>query len=117
MKLNSDDLDRDLQALFQESSRKLEAEAFVRSTMTGIQRRRSLRNLAGFCVQAIVIIAIFVESPKLIRGSAWLSDSLSRLFDFGGEVLSRPPVMILAVLVTLAVLFINERLLKRFPEN
>ena len=104
-----DDLDHDLQSLFRDSSRRLDVEPFLSSTLKRIERRRSYRVLGGLLLRVCAFVAIAVLSPALIRGSVWLSNSLKELFDFGGNVLSTPRGTLLAVLLVLSVLLVNAR--------
>jgi len=110
MNRNSNDLDRNLQALFRENNRHLDAEPFVQTTLKRIHSQRAYHRLAGFLLRLIALAGIVVISPALIRGSTWLSDSLAKLFAFGGDVLGNPIGTLLAVLIgTAVVLFANTR--------
>ena len=109
MSRNPNDLDRNLQALFRENNRDLNAEPFVHATLRQIDKQRFYRRLAGLLLRLIVLAGIVVVSPSLIRGSVWLSDNLGKLFAFGGDVLGNPMGTSLVVLIGIAVVFVNNR--------
>lgn len=106
---NPDGLDRDLQSLFRERGRHLEAEPFVSLTLKRIERDRSRRAFAGMLHRVCAVAVIAGLSPVLIRGSAWLSSVLRHLFDFGGKVLDTPRGMFLATLVVISILIGTAR--------
>jgi hypothetical protein len=109
MNRNSNDLDRNLQAMFRENNRDLEAEPFIHATLKRIDQQRFYRNLAGLLLRLFALAGIVVISPALIRGSMWLSENLGKLFDLGSDVLANPKGTFLAVLIGIAVLFANTR--------
>jgi hypothetical protein len=104
-----DRLDRDLQSLFLERGRQLDAEPFLSLTLKRIEHHRSRRMAAELVLRVLGVAGIAALSPVLIRGSAWLSNVLRELFEFGGNFLDTPRGMFLAALVVLSILIVNAR--------
>ena len=104
-----EELDRDLQALFQDHTRDLNDEPFVGSTLARIESQRARMTLGRLLLQAVGFIGLGLVSPLLIEGSVWLSSGLNGLFALAGKLLGTPLGAFIAVLGSIPFFVVRRK--------
>jgi hypothetical protein len=104
-----DELDENLQLLFQEQSRNLPEEPFLGNMLKLIHKRQSRRVFKQRMVLVLGFACCAVLSPILIKGSIVLSSHLNLIIEAAGGFLDKPAGIITAVLCCILLLFIFKR--------
>jgi hypothetical protein len=109
-----DELDRNLQSLFQEKSRTLPEEPFLSDMLKLIDRHQSRRVFRQRLILVLGFACCAILSPFLIKGSILLSGAVNMILRAAENLLSTPTGMLAAALFALLVLFIKRRQAFRF---
>jgi hypothetical protein len=104
-----DELDKDLQFLFQEKSRNLPEEPFLDNMRKLVERRQFQRSLMQFTMLLSILLCGARFSPILIKYSIMLSGVLNAFFEAAGNAFSMPAGMAAAGLGALLVFIFKSR--------
>ena len=108
----TDDCDRDLQALFERAHRQLPPEPFVQNSVARLARERTRSKVLTRVLQAAVLAALVLGSHWLIAGSMLLSARIGALFALAAGWLSTPGGTAAALISLLALLVWRRRSLR-----
>jgi hypothetical protein len=109
-----DELDKNLQSLFEEKCRSLPEEPFLGNTLRLIEKRQSRSLFMRRLAYVPGLAGCVLLSPVLIKGSMMLSGGLNTLFSAVNGFVNTPMGMTSAVLCTLLLLLFNRRQISRF---
>ena len=107
------EVDKDLQSLFEGKSRSLPEEPFLGNILRLIERQRFRRVCMQWLILVMGLLCCALMSPIFIKGSILLSNGLGRLFESAENFFAAPEGMIAAVLGGLLFLISKRRLLYR----
>lgn len=85
-----EDLDPNLQSLFQQEESRLGEKPFLDTTLARIERMRFRSALNRKLLLVLGLVACALVSPHLIAASAFLSGQLAAAFDACGGFLDKP---------------------------
>jgi len=104
-----DELDKNLQSLFEERSGNLPEEPFLGNTLRLIEKRQSRRVFMQRLNYALGLACCALLSPLLINGSMVLSGGLNALLGAINGFVNAPMGMTSAALCALVILFFKQR--------
>jgi hypothetical protein len=104
-----DELDKNLQLLFQEQSRNLPEEPFLSNMLKIIKKQKSRRVFKQRMILVLGFVCCAILSQILIKGSILLSSYLNGIFEAAGGFLDKPAGMLTAILCCTLLLFIFKR--------
>jgi hypothetical protein len=109
-----DELDKNLQSLFDEQSGNLPEEPFLGNTLRLIEKRRSRRTFMRRLAYVLGLACCALLSPLLIKGSMVLSGGMNALFGAINSFVNTPMGMTTAALCALLLLLFNRRQISGF---
>jgi hypothetical protein len=104
-----EDLDADLQALFRKRRTPRAEEPFVSVTANLIRREHARRSRTRLLLRVAAVTVIAVASPWLIQASVVVSNALDALFVAAGSLLGTTPVLLIAALCALPLLWFGRK--------
>jgi len=108
-----DEVDKDLQSLFEGERRSLPEEPYLGNILRLIERRRFRRVCMQWLILVLGFLCCALISPILIQGSILLSNGLNRFFESASNFLATPEGLITAALGVLLLLIFKRRLIYR----
>lgn len=104
-----DELDKNLQSLFEEKSRSLTEEPFLGNILRLIEKRRGRRRVVRWLAYVLGFACCAYLSPFLIKGSVVLSAHLNAFFSAINGFVSSPVGMSVVVFIIIFVFFRRRR--------
>ena len=109
-----DDLDKDLQGLFEEENPELPAEPFQAELRRRIEKARTARSLAYWLLITLALAACAALTNFVIGGVALFCGELARVLQIAGEFLATPAGWAAAAAAALIPLVFQRRVLAIF---
>lgn len=109
-----DELDKNLQTLFQEKIQSLPVEPFLSIVLKRIERQRSRQVILQMLLPVLGLACCALLSPFLIKGSVLLSNGLNFIFETAGAFSSRPAGLATAAVSALLFIILKPRRIFRF---
>jgi hypothetical protein len=104
-----DELDKNLQSLFEERSGNLPEEPFLGNMLRLIEKRQARRVFMQRLIYALGLACCALLSPHLIKGSMVLCGGLNALLGVINGFVNTPMGMTSAALCALVILFFKQR--------
>ena len=109
-----DELDNDLQRLFEENSPELPEEPFRAEMLRRIEKTRTGYNRVYWLLTTLILAVCATLANFVIDGVMLLCDELTRVLQIGGELLTTPAGLAVASAVALLSLALRRRVLSMF---
>ncbi len=104
-----DELDKNLQSLFEEKSRSLTEEPFLGNILRLIEKKRRSRRVVRWLAYVLGFACCAYLSPFLIKGSVVLSAHLRDIFSAINSCVTSPVGMSVTVFILIFVSFRRRR--------